>query len=193
MATEHYVVELNNDFSDDGAIAAKIAQIFLIDTRKANLLLSRAPGAITKPIPRAEAELIAAKLRKADLEVIIKKIKHEQDSGFSQSEENYLRDIPNNISLPQRQLLTYTESQQPSTLGKNKSLLKLRLLISSLVASLAIIALLLFFFLINANKFKLDEIQNWQSYLPLLLASIFALVVALPILYKNYKNYRNAS
>ncbi len=194
MSVEYYVVELNNNFSDDEAVTAnvtaKIAEVFSIDPRKANLLLSRAPGAITKPIPRAEAELIAARFRRAGLKVILKKLDSSDNPDSTNSGARHSQDIPNNISLPKRQTLESTISQSPAILSKSKSSLKLRLLGTSLVACLAIAALFLFFFLISSASPEQTEIKNWQSHLPLILASIFALTVALPIFYISYKSYR---
>ena len=193
MSVEYYVVELNNDFSDDEAVAAKIAEVFSIDPRKANLLLSRAPGAITKPILRAEAELIAARFRRAGLKVILKKLDSNDNPDFISSRTRHPQDIPKNISLPKRQSLEPTIGQSPAILSKSKSSLKLRLLGSSLVACLAIAALFLFFFLISSANSEQTEIQNWQNYLPLILASVFALAVALPIFYISYKSYRQTN
>ena len=190
MAVEYYIVELNDDFSSDESVTAKIAEAFSLDPRKAKLLLSKAPGAITKPIILAEAELVAARFRRAGLKVIIKKTANDEDSPLNNNNTERPQSMPKHISLPDRNLLSSTMIQEPARLATNKAQIKLRLLAAGLAASLALIALALFFFLINSGTSGLSQESPWQRYGPLILAALFALTVSLPILYKSYKSFQ---
>ncbi len=191
MSIDYYVVELNDDFSGDESITAKIAEAFSLDPRKANLLLSKSPGAVTKPIIRAEAELVAARFRRAGLKAVLKKIDYDENPNFIRTKTSQTNKLAENINLPTRNLLTSTMIQEPAKLSKNKAQYKLRILASSLVATLSLVALALFFFLISSNGPDVSSNVNWQKYGLLIFAAIFSLAVSLPILIQSYNNFKD--
>jgi len=201
MPFDYFVVELSENLSANENVVASIAKSFKLDERRARILLSKAPGPVTKPVIRGEAELIAQHFRDAGARVLVKKVETEiiEDNNLSTPRVKKVakelvgeRKASTSVSVHSRNLLKETgEWRDTNVIEEAKDIISRRLFFSALLSLIGFTGLGLVLFLIGSQNggFNFSVANLWQEYRILLAASFSALFVGLPILIYYLKKY----
>lgn len=201
MSIDYFVVELSENLAANENAVKSVASSFKLDERRARILLSKAPGPVTKPVVRGEAELIAKQFRDAGAKVLVRKaeIDNSERAELSTTKAKVVakelasnKNIATSVSVNSRNLLKETgEWLETSKQEETREAYSRRLFFSSLLSVIGFAGLALFLFFVNLHQsgFSLGNVESWKQQALLLIASFSAILIGLPFLIYYLKKY----